>query len=224
MSNEDPILDEEQTFAEEEEAWGSRKESNVGAGTFLGSVILVAGLGGGELYMQYAGLQPVEAAQAKIKEAIEVLDNDGSFGAVNRARKAFNDALVEVSDDAIATSKLALLEAQSLLHDGDAEARTRALAALEVAEANGFEKGERFAAQALLDLADNKPDKVIADLKAIFEKRAVTPGTSSLSLGLRRPCAARRERGPSRSVRLQKRRRTMSGSPRSPRRATAPTT
>ena len=38
MSNEDPILDEEQTFAEEEEAWGSRKESNVGAGTFLGSV------------------------------------------------------------------------------------------------------------------------------------------------------------------------------------------
>ena len=120
--------------------------------------------------MQYAGLQRFEAAQAKIKEAIEVLDNDGSFGAVNRARKAFNDALVEVSDDAIATSKLALLEAQSLLHDGDAEARTRALAALEVAEANGFEKGERFAAQALLDLADNKPDKVIADLKAIFEK------------------------------------------------------
>ena len=32
-----------------------------------------------------------------------------------------------------------------------------------------MEKGERFAAQALLDLAD-KPDKVIADLKAIFEK------------------------------------------------------
>ena len=119
MSNEDPILDEEQTFAEEEEAWGSRKESNVGAGTFLGSVILVAGLGGGLVYMQYAGLQRFEAAQAKIKEAIEVLDNDGSFGAVNRARKAFNDALVEVNDDAIATSKLALLEAQSLLHDGD---------------------------------------------------------------------------------------------------------
>jgi hypothetical protein len=170
MSNEDPILDEEQTFAEEEEAWGSRKESNVGAGTFLGSVILVAGLGGGLVYMQYAGLQRFEAAQAKIKEAIEVLDNDGSFGAVNRARKAFNDALAEVSDDAIATSKLALLEAQSLLHDGDAEARARALSALEVAEANGFEKGERFAAQALLDLADNKPDKVISDLKAIFDK------------------------------------------------------
>ena len=94
MSNEDPILDEEQTFAEEEEAWGSRKESNVGAGTFLGSVILVAGLGGGLVYMQYADLQRFEAAQAKIKEAIEVLDNDGSFGAVNRARKAFNDALL----------------------------------------------------------------------------------------------------------------------------------
>ena len=108
MSNEDPILDEEQTFAEEEEAWGSRKESNVGAGTFLGSVILVAGLGGGLVYMQYAGLQRFEAAQAD--EAIEVLDNDGIFG---RARKAFNDAFVEVSDDAIATSKLALLEAQA---------------------------------------------------------------------------------------------------------------
>ena len=47
MSNEDPILDQEQTVSEEPEAWGSRKESGVGAGTFLGSVILIAGLGGG---------------------------------------------------------------------------------------------------------------------------------------------------------------------------------
>ena len=53
MSNEDPILDEEQTLSEEPEAWGSRKESSVGAGTFLGSVLLVAGLGGGLVYMQW---------------------------------------------------------------------------------------------------------------------------------------------------------------------------
>ena len=170
MSNEDPILDEEQTLSEEPEAWGSRKESGVGAGTFLGSVLLVAGLGGGLVYMQWNNLQRFEAAQLKIKEAIEVLDNDGSFGAVNRARKALNAALEEVDEDAIAISKLALLEAQSLLHDGDSGARARALDSLAIADANGFEKGERFAAQALLDLADNKPDKVTKDLKVIFDK------------------------------------------------------
>jgi len=170
MSNEDPILDQEQTLSEETEAWGSRKESGVGAGTFLGSVILIGGLGGGLVFMQWNKLQRFEAAQVQIKEAIEVLENDGSFGAVKRARKALNSALSEVDEDAIATSKLALLEAQSLLHDGDGEARARAQAALAVAEANGFEKGERFAAQALLDLADNKPDKVVKDLKVIFDR------------------------------------------------------
>jgi tetratricopeptide (TPR) repeat protein len=170
MSNEDPVLDQEQTVSEEPEAWGSRKESGVGAGTFLGSVILIAGLGGGLVYMQWNKLQRFEAAQVQIKEAIEVLENDGSFGAVKRARKAFNSALGEVEEDAIATSKLALLEAQSLLHDGDSEARARAQASLAVAAANEFQKGERFAAQALLDLADNKPDKVVKDLKVIFER------------------------------------------------------
>lgn len=170
MRMDDPTLEEEQTFSEAPEEWGSRKESGVGFGTFIVSIILVGAIGSGLIYMQWQKLQRFDAAQAQIKQAIELLENDGSYGAVNRARKAFNVALVEVEDDAIATSKLALLEAQSYLHDGDSEARGRALALLATAEAKGFEKGERFAAQALLDLADNKPEKVMKDLKAIFER------------------------------------------------------
>lgn len=170
MSMDDPILEEEQTLSEAAEEWGSRKESSVGLGAFMASVILVGAIGGGLVYMQWQKLQRFDAAQLQIKEAIELLENDGSYGAVNRARKAFEAALAEVENDAIATSKLALLEAQSFLHDGDTEARGRALKLLAVAEANGFEKGERFAAQALLDLADNKPEKVMKDLKAIFER------------------------------------------------------
>ena len=81
----------------------------------------------------------------------------------------FGLPLEVVPDHPIAVSKLALLEAQSYMHNGDASAKTRAETQLAIAEAGDFEKSERYAARALMDIANDNPTKAYNEIKAIFE-------------------------------------------------------
>lgn len=133
---------------------------------------VLGGILGGVVFMAYQKSVKHDEAIELITEAVERLNKDGSYGSMVKVREALQASLVAMPEHPIAVSKLALLEAQTYLHDGEAEAKTRAQAMLSIAEANDFPKAERYAARALLDLADGNTDKAFADLKQIFDKGA----------------------------------------------------
>ncbi|MEC7750763.1 MAG: hypothetical protein VX405_04570 [Myxococcota bacterium] len=127
---------------------------------------------GGGVYLAYSKKMKSEQAIELMTESVERLSKDGTYPAVSIVRDSLSRALEVVPDHPIAVSKLALLEAHSYMHNGEAEAKSRAETQLAIAESGNFEKAERFAARALIDIANDQQDKAYNDIKAIFDRGA----------------------------------------------------
>ncbi|MBM65791.1 MAG: hypothetical protein CMH55_06125 [Myxococcales bacterium] len=134
-------------------------------------VVLGLVLGGG-VYFAFSKKMKSELAVELMTESVERLNKDGTYPAVAIARDTFQRALEVMPDEPIAVSKLALLEAQSYMHNGQAGTIEAAEKYLRIAEAGNFEKSERFAARALIDIANGDASKASKDIKAIFDRGA----------------------------------------------------
>jgi hypothetical protein len=150
----------------------AKVRTRAGVGLFLATVLVLGAGLGGLVYWFYGQAQKTEHGISLIEEATSVLRADGSFRSVSRVRSLLTESLDYLPGSDVALSKLALLEAHSYVHDADPEAKKRAEAHLAVAEDNDFQKAERYAARALLDLADRKTKKVRTDIQAVIDRGA----------------------------------------------------
>ena len=165
---------------------------------------------GGGVYLAYSKKMKSEQAIELMTESVERLSKDGTYPAVSIVRDSLSRALEVVPDHPIAVSKLALLEAHSYMHNGEAEAKSRAETQLAIAESGNFEKAERFAARALIDIANDQQDKAYNDIKAIFDQRR-NPPISSLLLASPKSSKANSVQERSKSKRVPSHRPIMCG-------------
>ena len=138
----------------------------------LGQIVLVAALLSGALGFYLWNAKRTHRAKTLAVEAMPLVDR-GDVDSLAEAERKYREIIELSSSDPYALSGLAYLKAMLWVDHGIAAAEADARDFTARAKAEGIERGDRYAAEALLEVGDGRHDRAIDLIKAVAARGGV---------------------------------------------------